>query len=112
MNIIPIIPISQVGIWFEFLIFLEISYDCFNLHTLNKVGGETIELQDVLRVAGVGLVIALLHLFFEQTGKKEFSFFLFFIAYMYMTVELVRFLRLFFQELLLFFEWLTSSGLS
>ena len=82
------------------------------MHTLNKVGGETIELQDVLRVAGVGLVIALLHLFFEQSGKKEFSFFLFFIAYMYMTVELVRFLRLFFQELLQFFEWLTSSGLS
>ena len=81
------------------------------LHTLNKVGGVTIELQDVLRVAGVGLVIALLHLFFEQTGKKEFSFFLFFIAYMYMTVELIRFLRLFFQEILHFFEWLTSSGL-
>ena len=81
------------------------------MHTLNKVGGVTIELQDVLRVAGVGLVIALLHLFFEQTGKKEFSFFIFFFAYMYMTVELVRFLRLFFQELLHFFEWLTSSGL-
>ena len=81
------------------------------MHTLNKVGGVTIELQDVLRVAGVGLVIALLHLFFEQTGKKEFSFFIFFVAYMYMTVELVRFLRLFFQELLHFFEWLTSSGL-
>ena len=81
------------------------------MHTLNKVGGVTIELQDVLRVAGVGLVVALLHLFFEQTGKKEFSFFLFFIAYMYMTVELVRFLRLFFQELLHFFEWLTSTGL-
>ena len=81
------------------------------MHTLNKVGGGTIELQDVLRVAGVGLVIALLHLFFEQTGKKEFSFFIFFVAYMYMTIELVRFLRLFFQELLHFFEWLTSSGL-
>ena len=81
------------------------------MHTLNKVGGVIIELQDVLRVAGVGLVIALLHLFFEQTGKKEFSFFLFFIAYMYMTVELVRFLRLFFQELIHFFECLTSSGL-
>ena len=76
------------------------------MHTLNKVGGVTIELQDVLRVAGVGLVIALLHLFFEQTGKKEFSFFLFFIAYMYMTVELVRFLRLFFQEIFHFFELL------
>lgn len=71
-----------------------------------------IELQDVIRVAGVGLVIALLHIFFEQTGKKEFSFFLFFIAYIYMTVELVRFLRLFFEEILLFFQWLTSSGLS
>ena len=38
-------------------------------------GGEGVELQDILRVAGVGLVIGLLHVFFEQTGKKEFSFF-------------------------------------
>lgn len=70
-----------------------------------------IELQDVLRVVGIGLVIALLHLFFDQTGRKEFSFFIFFIAYLYMTLELVRFLRLFFEELLLFFQWLTNSGL-
>lgn len=69
-----------------------------------------VELQDVLRVAGVGLVIALLHVFFEQTGKKEFSFFLFFIAYLYMTVELIRFLRLFFREILIFFQWLTVSS--
>lgn len=69
-----------------------------------------VELQDVLRVAGVGLVIALLHVFFEQTGKKEFSFFLFFIAYLYMTVELIRFLRLFFREILIFFQWLTASS--
>ncbi|MEK4229907.1 stage III sporulation protein AC [Solibacillus sp. FSL H8-0538] len=68
------------------------------------------ELQDVLRVAGVGLVIALLHVFFEQTGKKEFSFFLFFIAYLYMTAELIRFLRLFFGEILVFFQWLTASS--
>lgn len=66
------------------------------------------ELQDVLRVAGIGLVIALLHLFFEQLGKKEFSFFLFFIAYLYMTIELIRFLRTFFQEIVVFFQWLTS----
>ena len=39
------------------------------------------------------------------------SFFIFFIAYLYMTLELVRFLRLFFEELLLFFQWLTNSGL-
>ena len=32
------------------------------------------ELQDVLRVAGVGLVVALLHVFFDQTGKKNFHF--------------------------------------
>jgi hypothetical protein len=69
-----------------------------------------VELQDVLRVAGVGLVIALLHVFFEQTGKKEFSFFLFFIAYLYITVELLRFLRLFFKEILVFFQWLTAAS--
>lgn len=68
------------------------------------------ELQDVLRVAGVGLVIALLHVFFEQTGKKEFSFFLFFIAYLYITVELIRFLTLFFREILDFFQWLMAAS--
>ena len=68
------------------------------------------ELQDVLRVAGVGLVIALLHVFFEQTGKKEFSFFLFFIAYLYITVELIRCLTLFFREILDFFQWLMAAS--
>lgn len=71
-------------------------------------GGVNMELQDVLRVAGVGLVIALLHVFFEQTGKKEFTFYIFFIAYLYMTIELLRFLRLFFGELITFFQWLTK----
>lgn len=64
----------------------------------------------MLRVAGVGLIIALLHVFFEQTGKKEFSFFLFFIAYLYMTVELIRFLMLFFKEILAFFQWLMAAS--
>ena len=66
------------------------------------------ELQDVLLVAGVGIVIALLHLFFEQLGKKEFSYFLFFVAYLYMTLDLLRFLKLFFQEIALFFQWLMA----
>ncbi|MCH7321854.1 MULTISPECIES: stage III sporulation protein AC [Solibacillus] len=66
------------------------------------------ELQDVLRVAGVGIVIALLHIFFEQLGKKEFSYFLFFVAYLYMTIELLRFLKLFFQEIAVFFQWLMA----
>ena len=51
------------------------------------------ELNDLLRIAGIGLVIGILHVFFEQTGKKEFSFFLFFIAYLYITAELLRFLQ-------------------
>nr|WP_106779831.1 stage III sporulation protein AC [Lysinibacillus timonensis] len=67
------------------------------------------ELQDVLRVAGVGLIIALLHVFFEQIGKKEFSFFLYFIAYLYITAELIRFLRLFFGDILTFFQWLNLN---
>ena len=67
------------------------------------------ELEDVLRVAGVGLIIALLHIFFEQSGKKEFSFFLFFVAYLYMTAELIRFLRLFFNEVAQFLRWLSLS---
>ena len=68
-----------------------------------------LELQDVLRVAAVGLVIALLHVFFEQTGKKEFSFFIFFIAYLYITIELIRFLQAFFQEIAAFLQWLAAS---
>lgn len=66
-------------------------------------------LQDVIKVAGIGLVIAILHLFFEQTGKKEFSFFLFFFAYLYMAIELIRFLRLFLQEIGQFLRWLSLS---
>ena len=49
------------------------------------------ELNDLLSIAGIGLVIGILHVFFEQTGKKEFSFFLFFIAYLYITAELLQF---------------------
>ncbi|MFX3674785.1 MAG: SpoIIIAC/SpoIIIAD family protein [Paenisporosarcina sp.] len=64
---------------------------------------------DVLRVAGIGLILAFLHLFFEQTGKKEFTFFLFVFGYMYMTAEMLRFLRYFFTEISTFFEWLTTS---
>lgn len=67
------------------------------------------ELNDLLRVAGIGLVIGLLHVFFEQTGKKEFSFFLFFIAYLYITVEMIRFLKVFFSEIVEFFQWLSMS---
>lgn len=67
------------------------------------------ELTDLLRIAGIGLVIGLLHIFFEQTGKKEFSFFLFLIAYIYITVEMLRFLKLFFTEIIEFFQWLAMS---
>lgn len=67
------------------------------------------ELNDLLRIAGIGLVIGLLHVFFEQTGKKEFSFFLFFIAYLYITAELLRFLKIFFTEIAEFFQWLSMT---
>ncbi len=66
-------------------------------------------LQDVIKVAGIGLVIAILHMFFEQSGKKEFAFFLFFIAYLYMTIELIRFLKVFLQEIGQFLRWLSLS---
>lgn len=67
------------------------------------------ELNDLLRIAGIGIVIGILHVFFEQTGKKEFSFFLFFIAYLYITAELLRFLRIFFLEISDFFQWLSMT---
>lgn len=67
------------------------------------------ELSDLLRIAGIGLVIGILHVFFEQTGKKDFSFFLFLFAYLYITAELLRFLRIFFIEISSFFEWLAMS---
>ncbi|ETT82219.1 SpoIIIAC/SpoIIIAD family protein [Viridibacillus sp. FSL R5-0477] len=80
------------------------------MHRLDYTrGGAATELQDILRIAGIGLVIALLHIFFEQTGKKEFSFFLYFLAYMYIAAELLHFLRLFFDEILTFFQWLTAT---
>ena len=69
------------------------------------------ELNDLLRIAGIGLVIGILHVFFEQTGKKEFSFFLFFIAYLYITAEMLRFLKIFFTEISEFFQWLVDGGL-
>lgn len=67
------------------------------------------ELNDLLRIAGIGLVIGILHVFFEQTGKKDFSFFLFIFAYLYITAELLRFLRIFFIEISEFFQWLSMS---
>lgn len=67
------------------------------------------ELNDLLRIAGIGLVIGILHVFFEQTGKKDFSFFLFIFAYLYITVELLMFLRIFFIEISEFFQWLAMS---
>lgn len=67
------------------------------------------ELNDVLRIAGIGLVIGMLHVFFEQTGKKEFSFFLFFLAYLYISIELILFLRIFFMEITQFFSWLSMA---
>lgn len=67
------------------------------------------ELNDLLRIAGIGLVIGILHVFFEQTGKKDFSFFLFIFAYLYITAELLRFLRVFFIEISEFFQWLAMS---
>ncbi|MFS0575155.1 stage III sporulation protein AC [Sporosarcina sp. 179-K 3D1 HS] len=67
------------------------------------------ELNDLLRIAGIGLVIGILHIFFEQTGKKEFSFFLFLLAYLYLTAEMLRFLKIFFSEIAEFFQWLTMS---
>lgn len=67
------------------------------------------ELNDLLRIAGIGLVIGCLHIFFEQTGKKEFSFFLFFIAYLYIAIEMIRFLKIFFTEISEFFQWLSLA---
>jgi len=67
------------------------------------------ELNDLLRIAGIGIVIGILHVFFEQTGKKEFSFFLFLVAYLYITAELLRFLRIFFVEISDFFQWLSMT---
>lgn len=89
---------------FKVLISITLSYIA-----VREEGRVAVELQDVLRVAAVGLIVALLHIFFEQTGKKEFSFFLFFIAYLYMTIELIRFLQLFFDELAQFLKWLSFS---
>ena len=85
------------------------SYDPPIAHRIVQWGEYRMELNDLLRVAGIGLVIGLLHVFFEQTGKKEFSYFLFFIAYIYITAEMLRFLKIFFTEIMEFFQWLSMS---
>lgn len=79
------------------------------VHRILQWGEYLMELTDLLRIAGIGLVIGLLHVFFEQTGKKEFSFFLFFIAYIYITAEMLRFLKIFFTEIAEFFQWLSMT---
>ncbi len=61
----------------DFFSMIKRSIFCNKLIYCLTQGGVVMELQDVLRVAGVGLIIALLHVFFEQIGKKEFSFFIF-----------------------------------
>ncbi|AYC29548.1 stage III sporulation protein AC [Paenisporosarcina cavernae] len=62
------------------------------------------EFTDILRIATVGIILAFLHLFFEQTGKKEFTFFLFVFGYLYMAAEMFRFLAIFFDDLQTFFH--------
>lgn len=92
------------GLVLSFIIHLNPSY------VVCMEGGGIVELHDVLRVAGIGLLIAILHLFFESTGKKEFAFFLFFVGYIYMTIELLRLLKLFFYEISTFLEWLMMTS--
>jgi hypothetical protein len=85
------------------------AYDRPPAHRIVQWGEYRMELNDLLRVAGIGLVIGFLHIFFEQTGRKEFSFFLFFIAYIYITAEMLRLLKIFFTEITEFFKWLSMS---
>lgn len=85
------------------------SYSLSSPHKVLHEGGTRMELNDLLRIAGIGLVIGFLHVFFEQTGKKEFSFFLFFVAYIYIAAEMLRFLRIFFSEIAEFFQWLSMA---
>ena len=85
------------------------SYFYSRFHKLFMKGEPELELNDLLRIAGIGLVIGFLHVFFEQTGKKEFSFFLFFVAYIYIAAEMLRFLRIFFSEIAEFFQWLSLA---
>ena len=62
-------------------------------------------LEDVLKVAAIGIIITILGSFFETLGKKEYTFILFVIAYMYLAIILLRFLKEFFLEIDAFFKW-------
>lgn len=65
-------------------------------------------LEDVLKIAAIGIVLALLGSFFEVLGKKEYTFILFVIAYMYVAIVLLRFVQEFFLEITTFFQWMKN----
>ena len=63
-------------------------------------------LEDVLKVVAIGIILTLLSSFFEAAGKKEYTFILYVIAYMYLAVILLRFIKQFFIEIDAFFKWM------
>jgi len=61
---------------------------------------------DIFRMAGVGILLALLHVFLELNNKSEYSFFISVTAFIYFSIELLRMLKLFFEVIEEYLLWL------
>lgn len=61
---------------------------------------------DIFRMAGVGILLALLHVFLEMNNKSEYSFFISITAFIYFSIELLRMLKLFFEVIEEYLLWL------
>lgn len=59
-------------------------------------------------MAGVGILLALLHVFLETNDKKEYSFFISVSAFVYFSIELLRLLKQFFEIVSEYINWLTQ----
>lgn len=59
-------------------------------------------------MAGVGILLALLHVFLETNDKKEYSFFISVTAFIYFSIELLRMLKLFFEMMADYLQWLSQ----
>lgn len=67
-----------------------------------------VSFDDIFRMAGVGILLALLHVFLESNDKKEYTFFISVTAFIYFTAELLRLLKLFFEMMAEYLQWLAQ----
>lgn len=64
--------------------------------------------EDIFRIAGVGILLALLHVFLELNNKSEYSFFISVTAFLYFSIELLRMVTEFFKVIQDYLRWLND----